>query len=187
MEPVLGGRDDCARDWAAEQDFHAAMEPVLGGRDDAPPCPARGSSAAGRNGARPWRTGRRPQQLSQPTSPAWAAMEPVLGGRDDVRPGRRSGAVTGAAMEPVLGGRDDVPADRRGFADGDAAMEPVLGGRDDLHSSPPHPARMRCRNGARPWRTGRRPGHVHQVVPGLPAAMEPVLGGRDDPSPRARR
>jgi len=38
---------------------YAAMEPVLGGRDDAPGGACARSQVAGRNGARPWRTGRR--------------------------------------------------------------------------------------------------------------------------------
>jgi len=61
----------------------AAMEPVLGGRDD----PAHGRRTAarrpGRNGARPWRTGRRAPIIYLPKWSGRAAMEPVLGGRDD--------------------------------------------------------------------------------------------------------
>ncbi len=85
-----------------------------------------------------------------------AAMEPVLGGRDDQsrrRRGRRR--VRLAAMEPVLGGRDDVLGAVPFMRRVGAAMEPVLGGRDDTHSRCPIHRRARCRNGARPWRTGR--------------------------------
>jgi len=60
-------------------------------------------------------------------------------------------------MEPVLGGRDDPGPGMPLAAAIRAAMEPVLGGRDDLPRPPARPAPARCRNGARPWRTGRPP------------------------------
>ncbi len=227
MEPVLGGRDDSIqagqgnwtlapqwspsladgttrsrrRDRAARHP--AAMEPVLGGRDDLaaklrqPLCHSR------RNGARPWRTGRR-------HLPGWRhARNHCRNGARPWRTGRPEAKAAvaqygEAAMEPVLGGRDDDPALvavpvtvepqwSPSLADGttgqaaaryevqaDAAMEPVLGGRDDQRTRGSAGAARRGRNGARPWRTGRRAvarllRRQHQE-----AAMEPVLGGRDD-------
>jgi len=53
----------------------AAMEPVLGGRDDLPPGFRTLNSLPGRNGARPWRTGRPVRQSPRddaPTSPQWS-------------------------------------------------------------------------------------------------------------------
>jgi len=107
-------------------------------------------------------------------------MEPVLGGRDDQHPARAPGGHRRAAMEPVLGGRDDaavpvpsppafsMPQWSPSLADGTthlirddlalvfpAAMEPVLGGRDDRNQCSPVCENRDCRNGARPWRTGR--------------------------------
>jgi len=59
------------------------MEPVLGGRDDFA-CSSCLSFSTRRNGARPWRTGRR-LMLAADGVPVDAAMEPVLGGRDDAQ------------------------------------------------------------------------------------------------------
>jgi len=184
MEPVLGGRDDLdgvPRLGTAAST--AAMEPVLGGRDDASRTRVLRAINACRNGARPWRTGRRPGILEYyPTAgagPQWspsladgttvrgtiipycnhpAAMEPVLGGRDDPPVKRACPEMVAAAMEPVLGGRDDLPGRESRSCTYAAAMEPVLGGRDDgltWHSTWWKSWSLR-RNGARPWRTGRR-------------------------------
>jgi len=155
MEPVLGGRDDCVPCRQEPPEYSAAMEPVLGGRDDltrrvadnaarispqwspsladGTTClPARHLPLArlGRNGARPWRTGRPPRGKHIATHER-AAMEPVLGGRDDRRPGHAGRRDRGAAMEPVLGGRDDSRRLTSSTGGNSAAMEPVLGGRDD--------------------------------------------------------
>jgi len=101
--------------------------------------------------------------------PPAAAMEPVLGGRDDPPDWEAPFGDHVAAMEPVLGGRDDSVGPVGQQPPADAAMEPVLGGRDDGRAHPAGPACRRGRNGARPWRTGRRvPDRAAQVDPGLP-------------------
>jgi len=164
------------------------MEPVLGGRDDRHPPASPVRPVPRRNGARPWRTGRRQQLLDlrvQVEQPQWSPSlaDGTTGARD-----RAIGPGHPAAMEPVLGGRDDAPAG------------PVTARR-----------RRPRRNGARPWRTGRPPpvlstrhaSVMPQWSPSLAdgttadvlrsgrlghelghAAMEPVLGGRDDPLTR---
>jgi len=76
MEPVLGGRDDRTGQDGTRGGYHvAAMEPVLGGRDDSrTSAPARAASL-GRNGARPWRTGRpgaRSPDSRPATRPQWS-------------------------------------------------------------------------------------------------------------------
>jgi len=161
-----------------------------------------------RNGARPWRTGRpvglnedearllMPQwspSLADGTTLALALLvidqgmpqwSPSLADgttRHRQDPGRRPGQ---AAMEPVLGGRDD-PCELMNLSHCSwAAMEPVLGGRDDEHRGGPGGGEHHGRNGARPWRTGRRGRPRPGPATGIPAAMEPVLGGRDDPARR---
>ncbi len=187
----------------------AAMEPVLGGRDDAPMVPSPGTSPTTR-----------------------AAMEPVLGGRDDLDWDQYLQWLSGPQWSPSLadgttqqtsareGGRI-MPQWRPSLADGTtsaacrsrcrasaAAMEPVLGGRDDTGPAGCSLTTVSCRNGARPWRTGRPdrprgcgwPGARPQWSPSLAdgttagaarpgpdvdhAAMEPVLGGRDDVTAR---
>ena len=59
-------------------------------------------------------------------------------------------------------------------------MEPVHGGRDDPRSSRRGRHWLKCRNGARPRRTGRPPPRGALRTQDA-AAMEPVHGGRDDP------
>jgi len=74
MEPVLGGRDDQLQTPRCKNRCSAAMEPVLGGRDDVTMTPMRASSP-GRNGARPWRTGRLAQAdlvYTFRTPPQWS-------------------------------------------------------------------------------------------------------------------
>jgi len=160
----------------------AAMEPVLGGRDDGTFTSRTPTARWRRNGARPWRTGRlryrlsdrvayhrrngaRPWRTGRPCRRQWAASCET--GRNGARPWRTGRRVV--ALVRRL--RGSVPQWSPSLADGttrqghpgllarrDAAMEPVLGGRDDHRSSgsrPGHPCR---RNGARPWRTGRRRG-----------------------------
>jgi len=203
MEPVLGGRDDLLGRASEGLAPPAAMEPVLGGRDDLRKhcIPCRGAS--GRNGARPWRTGRRPATIDGVTTvlvPQWSpslADGTTIVDRAPLTPDQK------AAMEPVLGGRDDAAHPAGPSRHGGAAMEPVLGGRDDESyftgfvagyapqwspSLADGTTRRLClavcktlcsRNGARPWRTGR-PGGVREDDRPEGAAMEPVLGGRDD-------
>jgi len=155
------------------------MEPVLGGRDDSAPATTPGSrssrpqwspsladgttltggssgtSPPGRNGARPWRTGRPYLQLSQSLSGIAPQWSPSLADGTTMAPGGTGTAVTGAAMEPVLGGRDDGELCRGYRLFRVAAMEPVLGGRDDQDRQRGTAVRCGGRNGARPWRTGR--------------------------------
>jgi len=136
----------------------AAMEPVLGGRDDRPiseihraavfapqwsPSLADGTTcgcrttgvrlALRRNGARPWRTGRPAACPGADRGDHDAAMEPVLGGRDD------------AARIPIVNSANFPPQWSPSLADG--TTRPGGGGAQ---------VRAAGRNGARPWRTGRR-------------------------------
>jgi len=131
MEPVLGGRDDRVADNGLRLAKLAAMEPVLGGRDDGS-WPLYGDCAGlCRNGARPWRTGRR----GKGTRDSWPGEMPQWS------PSLADGTTIAAA-----GAGRGIPV---------AAMEPVLGGRDDGAAVPDSSESRRCRNGARPWRTGR--------------------------------
>jgi len=79
MEPVLGGRDDLELGKSFARSSDAAMEPVLGGRDDASRLGLFPPSAPGRNGARPWRTGRQSCSLT---------ASPLLFCRNGARPWR---------------------------------------------------------------------------------------------------
>jgi len=182
MEPVLGGRDDVYGFFDEPAIEYAAMEPVLGGRDDSSSTPGRRSRRAGRNGARPWRTGR----------PGCWGRAPEPGQRPQWSPSLADGTTTEviagpnaditAAMEPVLGGRDDPGKPSGPGRHGGAAMEPVLGGRDDPAGDLGLGLAAQGRNGARPWRTGRPGNRRIAADGGGVAAMEPVLGGRDDPA-----
>ena len=143
MEPVHGGRDDCPAGHVGGWATPAAMEPVHGGRDDV------GADAG-------------PVQ-----EPVEAAMEPVHGGRDDRVPGVPHALGRGAAMEPVHGGRDDpvvcvlsyqplhVPQWSPSTEDGTTRRVPATVGGPS-----------RCRNGARPRRTGRRGMPPYRYAPG---------------------
>jgi len=132
------------------------MEPVLGGRDDLVSGPRVRWAGRSRNGARPWRTGRRSRRRS---------ASAMTRGRNGARPWRtgrllppamRPQGPPGAAMEPVLGGRDDA---RRGLAgiprsgDGRNGARPWRTGRRPCSSR--NASASGGRNGARPWRTGR--------------------------------
>jgi len=133
-----------------------------------------------RNGARPWRTGRRfaydaaklagnQPQWSRPWRTGRPGARAAAGGAiyepqwsPSLADGTTCGIMGGvskeqpAAMEPVLGGRDDLPAGESRSCTYAAAMEPVLGGRDDPTRQSGGCASAGSRNGARPWRTGRR-------------------------------
>ena len=156
MEPVRRGRDDLCKPCHARVDAPAAMEPVRRGRDD----PSSGSSAA------------------SCSPPQWSPS-----GEDGTTPAARPSRPQreDAAMEPVRRGRDDrqqreVQPDH----DAVAAMEPVRRGRDDRPRPSSPRCSSRCRNGARPERTGRRDDGLGDVAL-ADAAMEPVRRGRDDP------
>jgi len=131
------------------------MEPVLGGRDDYYWDEPAKQTRQGRNGARPWRTGRR-------------AL------------GVRVMHADAAAMEPVLGGRDDPPSRLAAWRSTCCrnGARPWRTGRPRRSSRPRRSGRGR--NGARPWRTGRLATLAVEHVANDAAAMEPVLGGRDD-------
>jgi len=131
MEPVLGGRDDAGT---------AGGTLALGVPPQWSPSLADGTTGHGqkvvrhpshcRNGARPWRTGRRDGTIPAPVTitPQWSPS--LADGTTSTRP---YGALLSyeAAMEPVLGGRDDSPHTGYPKFVRNAAMEPVLGGRDD--------------------------------------------------------
>jgi len=155
MEPVLGGRDDLgarAGTWSGYRSRNGAR-PWRTGRRHV--ITAVTLCRRSRNGARPWRTGRHVFATAYDRHLA-AAMEPVLGGRDDCAGTTTPRAARRAAMEPVLGGRDDSACPQSGGLLAGAAMEPVLGGRDDWPSRWQSAVPLIRRNGARPWRTGRR-------------------------------
>jgi len=225
--PWRTGRRGCRH--AVRDAAHAAMEPVLGGRDDRLHRRVLRRLPPRRNGARPWRTGRPVRVPAVAVDGVRAAMEPVLGGRDDsptALPGRTSASSRNGARPWRTGRHCDLgygqelrvkPQWSPSLADGTtsiisrgicvsryAVMEPVLGGRDDPELMIVGSGQTVRRNGARPWRTGRRahgPRRPHRRRqpqwspsladgttrsadaagrrPGL-AAMEPVLGGRDD-------
>jgi len=205
MEPVLGGRDDPAwRDSASLIDVQPQWSPSLadgttmkragqhvgvsvpqwspsladGTTSPVMPALARGSC---RNGARPWRTGRPAGHRTVScalTRPQWSPS--LADGTTSVSDGDVPEMMS-PQWSPSL-------------ADGTTSSSPGLRGTGRA-----------CRNGARPWRTGRltviicgpamgvepqwspsladgtthlgeaAPVHQHR------AAMEPVLGGRDDP------
>ncbi len=206
MEPVLGGRDDRppitatpARvkrpQWSPSladgttqcphrqqrQWLRAAMEPVLGGRDDAMSAPPATAVASGRNGARPWRTGRPAAYLPGSPTPHRPQWSPSLADGTTSRVPRGGPAGCRAAMEPVLGGRDDLAstAPTAARSRGRNGARPWRTGRHGLPWGYVTVIFTR-RNGARPWRTGRRAGRPAGDRARQPAAMEPVLGGRDD-------
>ena len=179
MEPVHGGRDDwrsltysvlirkTCRNGARPRrtgrrvdtleslaELAAAMEPVHGGRDDRRRSAAPQRRARRRNGARPRRTGR-PGRL-----PRTSWRRPRRNGARPRRTGRPLRRValprTGeAAMEPVHGGRDDAKQVRV-FP---VASTPQWSPSTEDGTTRPWPGggprRRRCRNGARPRRTGR--------------------------------
>ncbi len=185
MEPVLGGRDDTVRSapwsstsvlpqWSpsladgttAHAGSHrrllglAAMEPVLGGRDD-----VQVLNDIGFQGIMPqWSP-----SLADGTTGLYLEGQPVSPAQPQWSPSLADGTTAQRRIRQLRGGA--------------AAMEPVLGGRDDNARAGPAAAGDTCRNGARPWRTGRRRVRAADHPVALRAAMEPVLGGRDDTSP----
>ncbi len=167
MEPVLGGRDDL-RWWLAKDGFRwAAMEPVLGGRDDGASVTDLPRPAVSRNGARPWRTGRR---LSIGITVARGRS------RNGARPWR-----TGRPVQPVGAfGPSGRPQWSPSLADGTTCSRPCSAspgtgrnGARPWRTGRPIPAWPRRspstgRNGARPWRTGRR---------SIPHALQAIIAG----------
>jgi len=174
MEPVLGGRDDRDRFGEMGGVDPAAMEPVLGGRDDARGPAERPAREARRNGARPWRTGRRAAALLpyvKDNPPQWSPS--LADGTTGDGAARIPGAEV-AAMEPVLGGRDDATGDPSGFLPNGPQWSPSLAdGTTPHHRRQGRPAGHR-RNGARPWRTGR---------PRTPGRVSERTGGRNGARP----
>ena len=192
---------------AADADA-AAMEPVRRGRGDSTPGTASSASPAGRNGARPERTGRlgRPR-CSRDTQ--GAAMEPVRRGRGDKaeaiadayrermpqwspsgedgatrRRRRRSSDTSQAAMEPVRRGRGDGPRPGRGIRPRQPQWSPS--GEDGATPSATRPSPPQPRAAMEPVRRGRGDRGAEPAGHRAgPAAMEPVRRGRGDNSPRA--
>jgi len=178
---------------------NAAMEPVLGGRDDR--AGIRGVAPADnrRNGARPWRTGRRAASLPRPRRPTSPQWSPSLADGTTVGFPRQSPPVTRPQWSPSLADGTTWPSSARAgsptlpqwspsLADGttrhlreppageaEAAMEPVLGGRDDRRRGPSFRRAGPCRNGARPWRTGRPCGATGEPSGFLPPQWSPSL------------
>jgi len=108
------------------------MEPVLGGRDDGRGVVSHRCSPSRRNGARPWRTGRRPLSLPprhHKRQPQWS---PSLADGTTFSLNTEAWGMGQPQWSPSLADGTTRRLPRGANPDAHAAMEPVLGGRDDV-------------------------------------------------------